>query len=214
MTSPTSKTRRSEAAAGVARAFTLLELVLALSVLVVLVAIAAVGLAGGPRSEYVEEGASRLATAMRMARADALNRGRVIQLRFGEDGTCTVFHEPRPLDKPGQYTPYITSGWATDLPNDVVRVESSRMGDGERYIAPDGPTAMSNDRSDGPPLDAITFRPDGSCDSATVTLRSVEPRDQRRAIVTVDGANAQFNVLLLTPIELKERQDLENSRGY
>lgn len=201
MTSPITKTRSAKPPA-----FTLIEVLLALLILSLLIGAVAVGVSGALESRYLEEGAERLETALRMARAEAANRGRRLRLDVSEDGSCAMSWEPGPLEEPGVFVRYTGSGWASGLPNDLVRVVDCRVAGEEAYRPPDVAVAMSNERRGRQAvIEPVHFHPDGSCESASIELRSTDPHDLRRAIIDVDGLHGLFTRRILLPSELEER---------
>jgi len=76
--------------------------VLALAILVLLAGMVAVSFPALAGSRSLEEASLRMETALRMARADAANKGRRLRLEFDqEQGRATVLWEPEPLTGPG-----------------------------------------------------------------------------------------------------------------
>jgi len=203
MTSAMTRTRSADC---IRPAFTLIEVLLALLVLSLLVGAVAVTVSGTLESRYLDEGAERLETALRMARAEAANRGRLFRLEVGQDGTCAISWEPGPLEEPGVFLPYTGSGWARALPNALVRVVECRQAGDEAYRPPQAATALSNVRGAREAvIDPVLFRPDGTCDSAMIELRSTYPQDLRRARIEMDGLHGLFTRRIMLPSELEER---------
>ena len=190
----------------------MLEVLLAMAVVTLLVGVLGLGVAGGTSYEKLDEGARDFETMLRMARAEAATGGRSLMLEVREDGTFAILWEPAPLDEPGYYEPYAGSQWTQSLPQGV-RVQRCAVDAAGKYRPPDAAQAMSNDV---PPdefvLDPVQFRPDGSCDSAVIELRSIDRGDERVAILTVDGINAQFTTQYLTPSEFVARQQEQEAQ--
>ena len=140
-----------------AAGYTLIELTLAMAVLALLAG-ALLGAAGSVRGdERLEEGAERLATLMRMLRAEAASEGRRFRLVLrgpeesgagvqgggpggGTGGSASgseappapieVEWEPQPLAQAGEFLPYSQRLWARQPWWELVRVErSERLGD-------------------------------------------------------------------------------------
>src|SRR5690606_36561098 len=108
------------------RAFTILELLLALAVLVLLLTLAVVGLDQLRSRAWLDEGVSRFETVLRMARTEAAGRGQRLQLAFDDaSGAVDLLIEADPLGAPGQFQPFTGCTWLHQLPNDLVRVRRS-----------------------------------------------------------------------------------------
>ncbi len=177
--------------------FTLLETVIVLALLIALGALAAVWMVSW-RTRQFDEGVGRLASTLRMLRADAARQGRRIRLEFdGEnpDAPLSVSWEPMPLDAPGQWQPMDSSLWSSELPNGLVRVVGcTLLGDGawRREIrAQYGAGETAGDEGE---LPDVVFLPDGTCDSCLIELAPLEEDDPRRAVVQLDGVNARVTI--------------------
>ncbi len=117
--------------------------------------------------------------------------------------------EPDPLGEPDVFQDFQASQWGIDQVNQMVGVETVKLADnadpqpgGDEATDPDetgdaSPVdANSLDASplDASPLDAepfapasITFNPNGSCDSAQITLADRASVDDRRIVVKIEG---------------------------
>jgi type II secretory pathway pseudopilin PulG len=161
------------------------EIVLALGVLCVLAAVTVISLSGWLAGETFRQGARDFETVLRMARADAINLARRVQLRFdGEDGRPQVLWEPQPLAEPGRFVDFTACTWTDRIPAEAVRVIRCQWTGESAYRLP-GP-----DVSGGPGEQAfqpITFNPDGSSDSAVIELAPWAPSDERLIVIDLDG---------------------------
>jgi prepilin-type N-terminal cleavage/methylation domain-containing protein len=182
--------------------FTLIEILLALVLIGLLAAAAAWSLGTFAGSQALGEGASRLETALRMARADAANRGRRLRLAFSEDdGRCIVLWEPDPLAEPGKFVEFTACTWADFVSLDGIRVERCELTAPSIYQMADfgamggGATASL--------FVPITFEPDGSSDSAIIEVSAADPREVRRAFIELDGLTGLVTTNLLTPEEFE-----------
>jgi hypothetical protein len=163
-----------------------MELLLALSLLVLLTGVATLAVGAFRGSRALEEGATRIESAVRLARADAANQGKRLRLLFTEiDARPQVQWEADPLTEPGQFTAYTACTWQYHLAMDGLRVERCELV-GASTSRPADWGAGTADKSDAGPM-AITFQPDGSCDSAVIELSAVGAGDSRRAVLTIDG---------------------------
>lgn len=169
------------------RAFTILELLLALAVLVLLLTLAVVGLDQLRSRAWLDEGVSRFETVLRMARTEAAGRGQRLQLAFDDaSGAVDLLIEADPLGAPGQFQPFTGCTWLHQLPNDLVRVRRSVIGAAGFHAN------MSHDNDDAGLLDAITFYPDGSADSVRLELASLHPDDTRWAMIELEGLSGRI----------------------
>jgi len=182
--------------------FTLLEILLALTLMGLLLAALAVNwgaLAGG---QDLEEGAGRVETALRMARADAANLGRRIRLAFDEiDGRFIVFWEADPMAEPGRFTEYTACTWDDFVSMDRIRLERCQLVGPSRDQVLKMGTASGGDSGAGPA--AITFEPDGSSDSAVIEISAMDERDVRHVIIELEGLTGTVTSRILSPEELE-----------
>lgn len=186
------------------RGFTLLEVLLALGILVLLLGMVAVNFPAMRSSHTLEEGADRLATALRMARADAANSGRRLRLAFdAEEGRPRVLWEPSPLTEPGQFVEYGACAWQELMAVDGVAVATSRFVGSSAYRALGDATAKGAKVEDAD-LAPVTFEPNGSSDSVVIELVATDAPETRRARVEIDGLTGTVTSRILTLEELQE----------
>jgi type II secretion system protein H len=180
--------------------FTLVEVVMVLALLALLAGLVVLNVGGQSDSRRLVEGASRMAAMLDLARADAANLGKRLQVMFDAQGQMVVTFESDPLGAPDQFVPYGAT-WATDGPGSAVRVVTSRL---------TGPSALAgNWRSDGrqseqSDFQPITFYPDGTCDTALVLLASANANDIRRALLRLDGLTGRCEQQVLSGQELTD----------
>jgi type II secretory pathway pseudopilin PulG len=183
--------------AGRPDAFTLLETVIVLAMLIALGALAA-GWMVSWRTRQFDEGVGRLASTLRMLRADAARQGRRIRLEFdGQDPAraLSVSWEPMPLEEPGQWQPMDSPLWSSELPNGLVRVVGcTLLGDGAWRSELRALYGPGQGAADGGELPSVMFLPDGTCDSCLIELAPLEEDDPRRAVVQLDGINARVTI--------------------
>jgi len=178
-----------------------MEILLALAIMGLLLGALAVNwsaLAGG---RDLEEGAGRLETALRMARADAANHGRRIRLAFDEmDGRFIVFWEADPMGEPGRFTEYTACTWDDYVSMDRIRLERCELVGLSVYQVMKMSTPGGAGASAGPA--AITFEPDGSSDSALLEVSAVDEREVRHVIIELEGLTGTVTSRILSPEEL------------
>jgi type II secretory pathway pseudopilin PulG len=172
-------------------AFTLLELILALVIAVAVAALGITAMAGLRDSAAFSEGVQRFGAALRWARADACVRGRRIQVRFDDVGRPEIYWEPLPLEDPGVFVPFAVADWRDLLDQDDLRVTACRLTGDSAYTTLLSQQLSGDDDSD---LQAITFHPDGSCDSALVELAPADEDDNRRVLVHLRPAAQEPDV--------------------
>ncbi len=178
--------------------FTLIEVLLALTLVVLFGTLSVLSFTSWRQARALPEGADRVESLIMLARAEAANLGRHLRLEFGADGQMAVEIERNPLEEPGKYSPYLDSAWASELPNDLVRVVRCTLTGSSAY-------SVLNTRGQEPgELQAITFFPDGSCDSAAIELREAD-RDKRHAIIEIDALTNKVQ-----PARIMEGQELQD----
>ena len=190
-----------------AGAFTLVEIILALVVVLLLMTVAVLNLVGWQSSRNLDEGVMRFETMLRMARAEAANSARRVRLTFVPDtGEIKVQWEADPIGQPNQFTDYDLSDWANEAPLDLVKVIRCELTGPSTYR-----TLFSDqlqpDRSSDTVMDDVIFYPDGSCDSAVIELATIDEDDIRHAVVELDGLNGTVTTRVLTPTEMQQWQD-------
>lgn len=181
-----------------------MEVLLVLVLLGVIVAAAVYQFAGWAQSQKLIEGARRMEAVLRMSRAEAANRQLRLQLSFDpQSGDLIILWEPKPLDNPGQFEPYTSSNWDTDVPRDLVRINRCEL------TGPSAFATLAMDTSQAPaqaenPMQTVTFYPDGHCDSATLEVISVDPADTRVAVLEMDGFNGTVTTTVLDAADLDD----------
>jgi len=152
-------------------------------------------LAGG---QDLEEGAGRLETALRMARADAANHGRRIRLAFDEiDGRFIVFWEADPMGEPGRFTEYTACTWSDYVSMDRIHLERCELVGMSIYQVMKMSSPGGADTTVGPA--PITFEPDGSSDSAVIEVSAVDERDLRHVIIELEGLTGTVTSQIYLP---------------
>src|SRR5688572_17771778 len=118
------------------RGFTLLELLLVTTLVLLLVSAMVFNFSPLLRGNQLEEGTTRLETLMRFARAQAANSGRKVQLVFANESTnlpaastgeVRATWEPDPLGQPGWFADLCDAQWHVQEVNDLVQVESVKL---------------------------------------------------------------------------------------
>ncbi len=187
--------------------FTLMETFVTLVLLSLLGGLVIVNFHSWQRGYNLEEGALQVETLLRLTRAEAARVGLRFRLQADEEtGALQVLYEPKPLEEPGAFVPYLDASWVTYTPEALVRVRRIRLS---------GPAAfrtMSIQQIEGgeqSEFEPITLYPDGSCDSALIELADAEeleddPTQAHRALLILDGVHCVINPHYITPSQYEE----------
>ena len=194
------------------QAFTLIELLLVVVLVMLLFGAVLFNFSSLTDSAMLDEGATRLETIFRFARAHAANTGRQMRVVFEESsntngattGTVRIRleWEPDPLGEPGVFATVSESALHADDLLDRIQIESVELGDGALAGATMDDAANETDfLLDESMLDlfpSIAFYPDGSSDSATMVLTEPEaekPRKLRLRLNGLTGATARETIV-------------------
>ena len=167
---------------------------------------------GGWKSHReLDEAAARFEATLRMARAQAGNLGKRLRLSYDQEkNQIQLLWEPQPLERPQQFDEYTACTWRDCIPDGSVKVVRCKLTDGAAFATLSSQVAGRSGDSDDT-LDAVTFYPDGSCDSANIELISTDENDTRRAVIDLDGLNGTVQTRIMTPTEYDEYlADLRN----
>lgn len=196
-------------------AFTLLEMLLTVALLVALLGAVVYNFESAKRGSDLEEGARQVEALVRFAAAHAASNGKAVQFRFGDDVESTSstnstsevseplvndFESIEELEDWGtklrvvyEIDPVGQPGIFVDLPEAApfleAIVERVRI---EKVRMPERPlNQRTNDLTfvQEAPVVApmLTFYPDGSSETADIVLISREREDYREIVVRVDG---------------------------
>ena len=189
------------------RGVTLFELLLTAALITLFLGVVAFNFAVLGSGSQLDEGASRFETLLRFARAESANTGREIRIEFAkEESTETigkvsaldsdepmtrlpqirVVQEVDPLLQPGEYIP-VNASWARQELGDLIGVDSVRLVGATRAWGGGASSRDDSDEDGAVPFSPVTFYPDGSSDSADVTLVSRSPSDRRRLVIHLVG---------------------------
>ena len=187
------------------RGFTLVELMLVLSLLVLLTGLVAVSLSAMSGGTDLQTGSDRFTTLLRVLRAEAANHGRCFRLNFDEETLALrVEWEYDPLEAPGQYAVYQGGMWDSYIGEAYFRVRSCRLTGSSVYLTPSGGLTATGDE---PTCMPVMFYPDGSSDSAVFELAGPREDDTRTAVVELNGVTGSAVVRILSAEEYEEYQD-------
>ena len=183
-------------------AFTLVELMLVVGLLAVLAAVTYFSMAGWQTGATFEEGVQRFEAMLRMARADAANQGFRIRLTSDDAGRVRILCEAQPRQEPEQFIDYPGCSWSDFSPHELARITRSELTGPSAYqtLSREGPAAANQAAA---PMDALTFYPDGSSDSALVELTPLDETDTRRAVVELDGLSGRISTTIVQIDELE-----------
>lgn len=180
---------------------TLLEVLLAVSILVFLVGVTGIGLRALSSRGSISDAVKNFAVGLRMTRAEAAIQGKRFRLTFDEELGGKILIETDPITSPGQFVEYAKCTWNQRLINPHLRVTGSIL-IGASAFSTLG--QIGNIENDEKKFQSITFNADGSCDSAEITLKSRNENDPRRFIVKLDGITGK------TTIKIKDSTEENN----
>jgi type II secretory pathway pseudopilin PulG len=191
--------------------FTLVELLLSVSLLVLLLGAIVFNFSGLQRGAELNEGVNQVEALIRFARAHASNSGHPVQLSFEEDvddesaeplGNLRLLWEPDPVARPGFLVPLVEAGEYVRGLTDLIRIESVRLVAGNSF-EPATPGASGDasenagDNSTVAAFPSIGFFADGSSDSAEIVIASRSEEDSRRIAVRLQGITGSIRRKLI-----------------
>ena len=199
--------------------FTLVELLLAVALLVLLLSAVIFNFASLQQGAALDEGVNQLEALIRFARAHAASTGKQVQIAFDEEsgsgqavptGILRVLWEPDPVARPGFFEPLTELQEYVRRITELISIESVHLDDGgDLEPDPDAPIEIYDEGSETNSmlvtLPPIGFFPDGSCDSAEITVISRAQEDTRRIAVRVQGISGSIRHLLIRD-ELKTEE--------
>jgi type II secretory pathway pseudopilin PulG len=199
-------------------AFSLIELLLVTSLVMLLAGALVFSFSNLIRGTQLEEGTGRVETLIHFARAQAANTGKKVQLVFGQESGSSsnvtnsairLTWEPDPLGQPGRFENL--SLCESDGICDLVQVKQVQLfGPGQSITSTITPLAPPDSRTNSTPseaLSSITFYPDGTCDSAEIILSSTEPDNEQRMSVRVAGISGSTTHRLMPTDEDEVSED-------
>lgn len=180
--------------------FTLIETLLAASLFMLLLTATIISLEPASRGSKLDQGAVRLESILRFARAEAANMGRRVRVSIQQDdGAETnqpdqirVSWEPEPLNEPDVFQNLSCAKWEMDDFSECVSVEQVSVTDSNEVpgLVENSADEWEEEFADLIPFSEpspITFNPDGSSDSAEIVLAARKKEDARRIAVRVMG---------------------------
>jgi type II secretory pathway pseudopilin PulG len=177
-----------------ARAFTLLELLLVMVILIVLAGIVWPNLGRTTSRAKLEHSVRQLAELMKLGRAEAMSTGKSYRCRFDVGGMkAMIEEETNPQKQPGVYET-IPAGWGqVDLGADNIKCLSilfdpweSQLKEEEAKILEPENEAEKNGL--GPP---IMFYPDGTSDTVSILLGD---QNDRNFTLKINGLTGHIQI--------------------
>lgn len=189
-------------------AFTLLEVILAMALLVLLAGMTVASLWSTLESVRTKEQATRIASLLRAARADAANTGKRLRLSFDAETTQPIVSIERDgLAEPGVFEPH--HAWWVKLAHleDGIRVaECVLTGASDfREFTAAVPGQQGNEQAG---MAEVTFYPDGSSDSARIVLASDDEDRPWYVEITLNGVDGSIHTRQFDPDEEAEGETL------
>ena len=198
--------------------YSLIELLLTTALLLMFAGVAAISLKTMTQGAALSEGAIRFESVLRFARAEAANTGRRVRLNFLQETDSPVASqsnqlnqiqltwEPDPVAQPEVFQNLSGAQWGLDQVNETVGVETVRL-PGSVEVVPVGPLESdvteqevfaeipAEDDETAPPPAFITFNPDGSSDTAEITLAARGAEDTNHVTLRIEGLTGSISRL-------------------
>jgi prepilin-type N-terminal cleavage/methylation domain-containing protein len=179
--------------------FTLLEIMLALSVVVLVAAVGVMTLVGFGEERQQLEAAAWYEAVLRHARAEAMVSGRTMRLSFDAAGRPSLMCESDPLGAPGTFDqPW--EPWSHQPPTEY-RLAACRRDD-SRASRDTAPTWNDDDDAE---FQSLSFRPDGSADWAELEIRSVRDPTALVIVVALNGFTGAVTSQTVTATEREQQ---------
>lgn len=202
------------------RAFTLLEILLVIVLVIAIFGLAWPSMDGAARAEELPESARRMKALVAMCRAEAMNEARRYRVYFAQDGSVHLRVQRDPIAAPEEFIE-VSRSWAREaFLLEKVWVEAIQL-------LPDGlaPVIVDDDvmeftQLDGAPQSVqglerpaeLNFDPNGGCGSMRWVLRDASGRgmlmtlDGRLGRVQVEGVETVKAAETSRPPKLKDDQ--------
>lgn len=155
--------------------FTMLEMILVLTIAIVVAALAVPAVQGTIGNQAIASGADRVRVAMGQARVQAIRTGDVYAFFYRRNGQ---WYDVAPLADHRRLTGQLSSGQSPSnherelsdnwLPRQVFFVAAETLNDAR--------SESTREASDGAPIDAILFYPDGTAQDARILLQDERSR--------------------------------------
>jgi len=186
----------------------MLELMLAIALISVIVVVGIVsGTSAGDRRKF-QYAVDRLATTLRMARAEAANKARRMRLTFDpETGRPDLLWEPLPLTEPQIFERYTSCSWLSKMPNELISVTRCRLTGPDGKPVDEAPTGIGDEDESESQMQSITFAPDGTSDSVLIELESADLAETLRAAIKLDGENSLIKTKFLYGHEAEDDEE-------
>lgn len=209
---------------GASRGFTLVELLLAISLMLLLMGAVVFSVSSLQRGAGLDEGINQFEALIQFARAQAANTGRRVQIQCFErtfsgapepELELRVVWERDPVGQPGVFDELTEAGpYLRGIP-DLVRVKSIQSLEGDaspssmeiastNAVASTAPRPSASSGSGSAPVEQlapayppITFYPDGSSESVEIVLAAQDEEDGRRFSLRLAGLTGSIHRKLL-----------------
>ena len=188
--------------------YSLVELLLTTALLLMFAGVSVISLRTMSQGASLDEGSIRFESLLRFTHAEAANSGRRVRVNFVQEvqandtpnplNQVRLTWEANPVAEPDVFTSLPAARWGIDQINETVSVEGVQMTEAPGLpsspeleaepVSEETPPATATDDSSVSLAPAyITFNPDGSSESADITLAARSAVDSRRVIIRVDG---------------------------
>ena len=179
---------------GAGRAFSLVELLLSIALLLLLLSALVFNFGGMQRGAGLQEGELQVEGLLRFARGYSASSGRLVQIQLTNsisEGTNLVFSlvsETDPIHNPGCFELVFEAAQYLEQITKLVNVTDVRLLDSSMVMV--DATSVTNDLVQAASTGvwpSISFYPDGTSDSAGITIVSRDEEDARKILVRLAG---------------------------
>lgn len=207
--------------------YSLIELLLTTALLLMFAGVAAISLKTMTQGATLSEGAIRFESVLRFARAEAANTGRRVRLNFLQEtngaSVCPtnplnqiqLTWEPDPVAEPEVFHNLSGARWGLDQVNETVGVETVRLPGSAETASEGWPESdvaeqevlaeiPAEEDETSPPPAFITFNPDGSSDTAEITLAARGEEDPHHVTLRIEGLTGSISRLEEAPEAAEE----------
>jgi len=194
-----------------ARAFTMLELLLVIVVMIVLTAIIVPNVRTRTAAGKIEYASRQLTGLLQLARSEAMATGKTYRLRFEVGGTKAMIEEELdPLKQPGVYEP-VDAHWSTvDLGAGNVQCLVIEFDPWETLLREQEENVLDKEekKEDEKLLPPILFYPDGTSDTATILLGN---KDGWNYTLTINGLTGKILVEQGNKVNVAKKEESKSN---
>ncbi len=188
------------------RAFTLIELVMAIGLLVALTGAIVFSFSSLQKNQQLNEGVDRLLTLVRYAKAHAATSGTPLRFQLVQiesesavDSRVQVIWEPDPFNHPGEFVPFAEAAPLSEAVNELVSVQPA---------VPPGEGDDTGAATTDSVLNDFGLYADGSTDHGKLIITSRDTEDRRRFLFELAGITGELKTRQLNSNEFSHTPEV------